>query len=284
MNKIITFFSKIFLKHSNSQRIIKVFNNYSNNQIKLILREDCFIEKEIELFGLYGRFEKESLKIWAKLCEVSDTIIDVGANTGIYSIIAQDMNKSSVVVAIEPISENVKVLKENIKLNKFDLKIEEVALSDEDGCGIMYMFPGKLNYMTSLGQNRYDLHPEIKGDNEVVEVNVKKLTFGTILEKYNLHKIDLIKIDVEGHEINVLYSIENYISNFLPSILIEVIGDEHANKINDFFKKFSYNIVQINEETISKKVDKITDNNHHNYLLCNSRMLELLIKQNLVII
>jgi hypothetical protein len=100
--------------------------------------------------------------------------------------------------------------------------------------------------------------------------------------KHSIKSIDLIKIDVEGHEIKVLYSIEKYISKFLPSILIEVIGNEHAEKINEFFKQFPYHIVQIDEVNRSKKVDKIIDNNHHNYLLCNSNVFNILIEQGLI--
>ena len=138
---------KKLLKKRFKKKIISVYDEVSDSTFKLILRQDCYIEKEIQQFGLYGYFEKESLKLWSILCENSKVIIDIGANTGVYSILARVNNSNSHVLAIEPISTNYNVLFSNIKLNKFNIYSEQVALSDVKGIAKMYMFKDKLNYI-----------------------------------------------------------------------------------------------------------------------------------------
>jgi len=61
------------------------------------------VENEIFWTGLYGSWEKESLKLWSYLCKTSRFIFDVGANTGIYSLIAQTMNQEANIYAFEPV-------------------------------------------------------------------------------------------------------------------------------------------------------------------------------------
>ncbi|MBI1837997.1 MAG: FkbM family methyltransferase [Flavobacteriia bacterium] len=241
------------------------------------------MEKEIFNSGLYGNWEKESLKIWAYLSKESSNIIDIGANTGIYSIIAIKNNKKAQVIAVEPIDINHSVLINNVKKNKVKIITEKIALSDKVGIAKMFMLKDKLNYMTSINDNRYDLHPEIKGKSEVVEVEVPIDTFENLFKRNNLNSIDLIKIDVEGHEIEVLLSMTAYIEKYKPNIIIEIIGNENAKIIQNIFDAFSYKYIAIDEENISKVVDGLWDNDHHNFLLCNEKTVEKLKIANLIL-
>ena len=79
------------------------------------------VENEIFWNGLYGSWEKESLKVWSFLCNYSDYIFDVGANTGVYAIVAKAINCNSHVYAFEPVQRVFEKLKENIKVNGFDI-------------------------------------------------------------------------------------------------------------------------------------------------------------------
>ena len=270
-------FSTLFKKKS-----ISVFDEVSDTTFKLILREDCYIEKEIQLFGLYGYFEKESLKLWANLCRKSNVIIDIGANTGVYSILAKSNNSHAKVLAIEPISTNFQVLSANVKLNKFDINCEQLALSDVNGTAKMYMFKDKLNYMTSINSNRYEGNPEIIQGKEIVEVEVPLERFSVLFDKYKFTSLDLIKIDVEGHEVQVLSSMISLIVQFKPNILVEILSDEVATSLNLLFKDLGYYYIEIDEVTIPKLVAKLNENHHHNYLLCNESTFAFLCDKKLI--
>ncbi len=260
--------SKNKLDQNSYNKFFTVKDAIAKKKLHLFLRKDSFMEKVIFKQGLYGDWEKESLKIWAELSKKAQTIIDIGANTGIYSLLAQNNNSHAKVIAIEPVDLNYSILSKNIEKNKFPILSEKIALSDQEGTAKMFMLKDRLNYMTSINDNRYDLHPEIKGNSEVVEIEVAMKPFSYVYKKHNLDKIDLIKIDVEGHEITVLNSMMTYLEKYKPSIIIEIIGDENAEILNEMFGKLEYEFISIDEENKSKKVNKLWDNEHHNFLIC----------------
>ena len=67
-------------------------------------------------------WEKESLKIWKELCQTSDVILDVGANTGVYSLVAKAANPESRVIAFEPVKRTFDRLEHNNNINGFDMR------------------------------------------------------------------------------------------------------------------------------------------------------------------
>lgn len=91
---------------------IQIKDTISNKTFLMFLRKDSYLEQEFLQNGLYGSWEKESLKIWAQLSKRANYIVDVGANTGVYSLIAKSQNPSAKVYAIEPVDVNFEVLKE----------------------------------------------------------------------------------------------------------------------------------------------------------------------------
>jgi FkbM family methyltransferase len=274
--------SILFRIRNKFERFINVNDEIAHRTFQMYLREDSFIENEILKNGLYGNWEKESLKIWAELSKNCQIIIDIGANTGIYSLLAQNNNPQSKIIAIEPIDTNFAVLSQNIKQNQFPIYTENVALSDIEGIAKMYMLKDRLNYMTSVNDDRYSLHPEIKGNIEVVEIEVPLKSYSYIHQKYNLEDLHLIKIDVEGHEATVIKAMVPYIEKYKPSILIEVIGDENAKVLDSIFKEIGYMFISINEINKSTLVDKLWDNDHHNFLICNKSTIEFLQTKNLI--
>jgi len=209
-------------------------------------------------------------------------IIDIGANTGVYSILAYTNNPNAKVLAIEPIETNYKVLSDNIVYNNYPVFTEKVALSNQIGTAKMYMFKDKLNYMTSINKNRYVENPDVIQGKEIVEVTIKLQLFSNLFEKYNFHSLDLIKIDVEGHEVEVLSSMIDLIKVYKPNILVEILTDEIAENINTIFTKLDYIFISIDENSKPKRVTKITNNYHHNYLLCNSESFDLLITSKMI--
>ena len=255
----------------------------ASRSFEMYIREDSMIEPRILSKGLYNDWEKESLKIWAELSKKANTILDIGANTGIYSLIAQNNNAVAKIIAIEPVEINFEVLSRNIQQNNFSIHAEQVALSDKEGTAQMFMLKDQLNYMTSVNDNRYALHPEIQGDSAVVEIQVPLKPFSYINSKYDLRKIDLIKIDVEGHEITVLGAMLPYIRESKPVILIEVIGDDNAAQLDAMFTNLNYRFISINESKKSVVADKLWDNDHHNFLICFDDTIAFLREKSLVV-
>ncbi|MGF1534206.1 MAG: FkbM family methyltransferase [Bernardetiaceae bacterium] len=252
------------------QSFIEVPDEIAERSFYLCLRSDSFMEYYININGLYGDWEKESLKIWAFLSKKAQTIIDIGANTGIYTMVSKNNHPDAFVLAVEPIPINFQVLEENILQNKLTKVVaQNVALSNYDGTSTMYMLKDQLNFMTSLEGDRYATHPEIKGDKEVVEVAVEVCKYHTLHAQHHVGKIDLLKIDVEGHELAILEDMRDFLERDMPVILLEVIGDQAAESLDRLFKEIGYTtFISIDEINLSKRVEKIWDNDHHNFLIC----------------
>lgn len=270
---------ELFTSKPNKQ-FISIEDESSKKSFQMQTFNDSYIENEIKAFGLYGRFEKESLRLWSFLSSFSQNIIDIGANTGIYSMLAKTNNIHATILAIEPIDFNFSVLNSNIERNKYDILTEKVALSNMNGEAKMYMFKDRLNYMTSVNENRYEQNPHVIEGKEIVETIVPLVRFEDLFNRYNFQGLDLIKMDVEGHEIEVLSSMVSLIEKFRPTILIEIISDEIAAQVTEIVSSLEYKFVAIDETSIPRLVDKLWDNNHHNFLLCQDHIVQLLLHNN----
>jgi FkbM family methyltransferase len=221
------------------------------------------VENDIFWAGITNGWEKESLKLWIKLCEKADVIFDLGANTGIYSMVAKSIKPKSRVFAFEPVNRIFAKLKENIALNRYDITGVEKAVSDKDGTAIIYDTSTEHVYAVTVNKNLSD--PDVK----VTETEIKTVTLDTVVREYNLEKIDLIKIDVETHEPEVLAGFSTYLPKFKPTMLIEILNDEVGAKVYGMVKDLGYLYFNIDEKGGIRQVDRITKSDYYNYLLCN---------------
>jgi FkbM family methyltransferase len=276
IRRIISLFFKKY-RLPNLEGFICVYDKVSDSNIKLYWRKDSYMETHFYRYGLYGNWEKKSLEIWAYLSKQSFNILDIGANTGIYSLIAGANNKKTRIIALEPVEINFNVLNQNIEMNKFPIFAEKIAMSNSEGSAKMYMIKDRLNYMTSVNDNRYELHPEIANNEEIIEIPIEIRSYRFIKEKYNLTDIDLIKIDVEGHELAVIKSLYSQIKLSRPAILIEIIGEKNAQEISSLLANLEYYFFSIDEKLSStNQVNELWDNDHQNFLICTKKHMNYL--------
>ena len=126
-------------------------------------------ENEIYWHGLEGGLEKRSQQIWAEYCKIFQpkNILDIGANSGLYSLIALALSPNSKVTSIEPIPEAIRRMKANMNANSFQNSIYPGALSNYTGVGDIYL-ELDMNYASSVTLNTYsDL--AITGEHDVTK-------------------------------------------------------------------------------------------------------------------
>ena len=228
------------------------------------------IENTIFWEGIINGHEKISMGIWTKLCKRSETILDVGANTGIFSLVAKTLNPSAKVFAFEPFHNAFLKLQTNQNLNGFDTVCLETALSDYDGTATIY--PESLDHVLSVTVNKNLSHPKKK----VYEMQVQTTKLSSFIEQFKLTSIDLMKIDVETHEPEVLSGREKYLDRFRPTLLIEILNDEVGKKVEALVKDKDYLYFNIDEANGIRKVDHIFKSDYYNYLLCNEETAKYL--------
>lgn len=223
------------------------------------------VENDIFWSGLYGNWEKDSLSIWVKLCKDAEVIFDIGANTGVYSLIAKSINKSNTVYAFDPVKRVYDRLIKNILLNEYDIKAFQLALSNQTGEAIVYDIDAEHTYAVTVNKNMHS--PSSK----VNEVKIKTLRLDQFIEQNNISKVDIMKIDVETHEPEVLEGMGVYLRRFRPTLLIEILNDDIASQIQELIKHIDYLYFNLNEKGDIKRVNNLKKSDYHNFLICDKK-------------
>jgi FkbM family methyltransferase len=224
------------------------------------------IENELFWSGLTKGWEKISMQMWIDLCKNSNVIIDIGANTGVYSLVAKTVNPSSKVYGFEPVKRVFDKYQKNCTLNKFDIKCFDYAASNFDGEAIIYDTDSEHVYSVTVNKN---LSPE---NILTVKTKIKTKKLSTFINENNITNIDLIKIDVETHEPEVLEGMEKFLYEYQPTLLIEILNDEVGEKVQSLLSGIDYLYFNIDEQNTPKRVDKITKSDYYNYLICKKEV------------
>ncbi len=211
------------------------------------------IENEIFWNGLAGKWEKESLKLWIKLCEDARVVLDVGANTGIYALVAQTLKPEAKVFAFEPHPVFFNMLKQNVATNKFDIGAFEMAVSDLDGEVVIDDYSGQTS-----------------------QINVKSTTLDSFVSQQNLTTVDLVKVDVELHELQVLRGFSECLRKYRPTLIIEVLTAELAHSIQGEIGDLGYLYFNIDEKGGIRQTASIEKSDFYNYLVCTPEIAQKL--------
>lgn len=155
-------------------------------------------------------------------------VIDVGANVGNYSKLVLDINKSVTVYAFEPHPKTFAKLSDAIRRENFHPI--NAAVSDAEGFLSLY------DYEAEDGSSHASLYRDVIEKihhAKAVEHKVRVCCLGEFAKSKNIQKIDLLKIDTEGNELNVLRSM----TEFIQSAKIEAVHFEF-NEMNIFSRTF----------------------------------------------
>jgi FkbM family methyltransferase len=233
-----------------------------------------YVENEIFWKGLTeSNFEKTSMKLWIELSQQAKCVMDVGANTGVYSLVAKTLSPNARVIAFEPLNRTFTKLIHNVMLNKYDIKCEELALSDSDGEDYIYDPVTEHNFLATLNQD------VAKNNSLDRRTKINKARLDNYILKNNIEKVDLMKIDVEGHEPNVLLGMGVFLQQMCPTMLIEITSEVLAEQIESIVRGCGYLYFNIDEKDHVIQMPKLTKSNFNNYLLCSevtARQLKLI--------
>lgn len=148
------------------------------------------------------------------LCRKDAIAVDVGGNLGLYT--GQLLRHAAACVVFEPIPRMAALLRSGYRDEGTRLRVEEVALSDHAGKTRLRVPRAAPGYATLEPQNQ--LEGKVDLDEGVDEFDVELRT----LDSYELRNVGFVKIDVEGHEIEVLRGAEATVRREQPTILIEI--------------------------------------------------------------
>ena len=201
-----------YFSKDRSQRL-QVVSPYHKNLL-MHLDVHSWVERKILCAGYFERWVDEFLSSSLKPGYVA---IDVGANSGCHTLVmAGAVGASGRVLAFEPNPRMLERLRANMSLNRIEhVTVLPMAVSDMPG-QLKLFIPARTDYNQGLGSvHRANL------EDSCDEVTVQTTTLDEQVEIHQLQRLDLIKIDVEGHELHVFKGAEKTLRKFKPILVFE---------------------------------------------------------------
>jgi FkbM family methyltransferase len=151
------------------------------------------LQRQFYYFGTYLLAE-DLIDCWVKQAPGARVILDVGANAGIFSLAALATEPAATVHAFEPTPEIAAGLRETAALNGLGhLHVHAVAVSSQNGYATLRRFRGELG--TNEGMNFITAATDDPGAEVVSTVCLDRFCVD-----HGIDRVDLLKIDVQGHE------------------------------------------------------------------------------------
>jgi FkbM family methyltransferase len=180
--------------------------------------------------GLYQRIPRRALQ----LIKPNAVIVDVGANIGAHTLpLARHVGPGGLVVAVEPADYAIAKLKVNLALNP-ELRHRVILANAVLGDGEI-----KANSFYSrwpLCNEVADRHPRHLGQVQPA-ATAEHLTLDVMLARIKLGRpVSFIKLDVDGHELNVLRGARDTLLQDRPALLIEIaphVQDEVPGRLEE---------------------------------------------------
>lgn len=227
-------------------KIIRLFK-LKNVQFKLWNDKKIFLNYDSlqSMWIMYNYIvDWEEFNLISKVIKPSDTVFDIGANMGFYTIWMSKFVKSGAIHCFEPDRNTIKKLQANIKKNNIEsiTKINKCAVGDTDGI---------VNFTEGMDEEN---HIAAIGNESLPVISCKILKLDTYVSQQNIDRIKYIKIDVEGFEYFVLKGAINLLqAKKIDIIQIEVNdtikqADVVVEDILELINKFNYMLCSYNVE------------------------------------
>ncbi len=150
----------------------------------------------------------------------SATIVDIGANVGLFALYMKNLKPDSHIICFEPAPDTLKLLLKNLQAHK-DVSVYPIALSDRNGNAEMMI------HTENTGEN--SIKHSNCGRGNTVTVQVRDA--GAVFQKLELTYIDILKIDTEGCEVEILESLQRYLP-YIGIIMVEYHSEKDRRRID----------------------------------------------------
>ncbi len=209
----------IFNGHPKIFKFIPDNTQFPKGSIRNVKRGGIHYQLDISDYQewlIYFRCKSDSSLYILDYLDQAQSILDVGANIGQTALnIRKNQLKKGIVPAIyafEPFPDTFEKLSRNVEKNNAQKEIHCISLGVGSAAGVLPMI--KHSEANSGG---YRISPVQVRDS----INIQVVTIDAFVEQQNIQKLDFIKIDVEGFEMEVLKGAKKTIQQFRPVLFFE---------------------------------------------------------------
>ena len=213
--------------------ILKIYNFKISGSIKKN-KTSYFLLKKCE-FGDYD--ELNTIKNFSNNNKL--ILIDCGCNYGFYSFYTSSLSSKNIVISIEASKNTSNEFIRNLKLNNIsNINFFNKAVSNIDDQNIIF-YESKNDWESSQTHSNFEINSKSE---------IKSIKIDSLLKKYTLENYSLIiKLDVEGNEVNAIKGAIDLIEEKNPLIIIEfskyIFDDtDNIDYLNSFLLKYDYSI------------------------------------------
>ncbi len=154
-----------------------------------------FLQRQLYFRGSY---EEEHCRLWMRYVRSARTVFDVGANVGLYSLLASWSNPKAEIHAFEPTPDIYQKLKHNIALNRMpSITANQLGVSGRSGAAYLSLCRG--NDGSNEGMNYVVGRPD-----SLETTPIEVVSIDDYCRSRNIKSIDLMKLDIEGGEYDAL--------------------------------------------------------------------------------
>lgn len=218
------------IRHCNKCLFDRGWTLYLMNMSKYGVNVDFFVNDIVILYSFIKKqYEYREVGIYPKL---GDIVIDAGGCYGDTALtFATMVGDSGKVYSFEMNKSNIEMFKKNCKSNADLLKrvqlIEKPLYSKE---GVEFFVEEK-----RAGSTISSVGSETTGS-----CSVRSCTIDSFMTEFNLKKLDFIKMDIEGAELDALYGARNSIKSYKPQMALSVY---HKRRDLDDIPRFVHKLV-----------------------------------------
>ena len=254
-------------------KLLKIFVSQNQTVIRNGIKWNLNLDEGIDLsVYLFGTSERKISNIKSLLSKKSGslTIIDIGANIGSVSLLLAKIFQNSKVFAIEPTNYAYSKLSYNLKLNN-ELEnrvfLRQLFISNKKK-------PKKVWSSWNLDRSN-NKHQKHLGTLKEVKQNAY-IKLDEFIKNENLKNVDFIKLDVDGYELDVLKSAEDFLIKNKPIIFIEIAPYLYPEfgysclELIKFIQKLNYIFLDENLNEIPNifyRIERIQDGGSENFFL-----------------
>ena len=300
MFKIIT---SIFQKYIDARDIRQFKKNFFYYIFFRLIRKKLTSKIKIKIYDFYVFASANKKKMSHSLlrkCDFEDTqeiklidsisknfliyLFDCGSNFGFYSLYIASKNKDNKVVAFEASPSTFLEMQKNIEINNFiSIKINNLAVSNNENLKLT-LNESENDWESSISHSDFENKSKIFIKSTTLDAVTKKQVF----DDYAV----IIKLDVEGHEMNVMDGSLSLIKKCSPLIILEfskfIRKDKFYNfsYLENFLVKFDYEIYNAkfritSLEKVLAEINKLPNNMYgigNNFLIKKGSKIEKIIK------
>jgi FkbM family methyltransferase len=202
-----------------------------------------FFDADRGFFDYWGHDLGDIRYLW-RILRPGMVFLDIGAHHGLYSLVAaKRLGADSTVVAFEPSQNEFRRLRFHLRLNGMrSVRAEPIALGATSS-------NQKFFQIISGDNTRGGLRPPASSD-RVLETLVETACLDDYLRRRAVNRVDLVKLDVEGAELEVLQGASIVLAKFRPIFICEVLDvttqvwGYNAREIVLMFQKFDFQIFE----------------------------------------